>query len=144
LTLNDLFALDEIRIREPFEVLQDFGVAEQIDGLVSVFGNLYLVEVKWHAKPLGPDIVGQHMMRLMARSEVRGLYISKSGFTSAAISGIRDTLALRSTICADLQEILLLLDRGTSLSWWIDEKTAAAVGSKNIYWRYGVDFSDRL
>ncbi|MFI1034667.1 hypothetical protein [Streptomyces sp. NPDC020951] len=51
--LNRIFSLDGIGIREAFTLrLEDGEAAEQIDGVVELDGQIYLVEVKWWAKPL--------------------------------------------------------------------------------------------
>lgn len=139
-TLNELFEHEKILIRESFRVVRDGTVEEQIDGAISVDSILYLVEIKWHAAKLGPDVVAQHMARLLVRSGASGLFISKSGFTPAAISSIVGTLPHCVTVCADWHEILYALETDYPLERWLQKKFAAAVTHKNVYYRYGVDF----
>ena len=80
--LNRLFALYDISVREAFVLRVDGqGIVEQIDGVVELDGELYLVEVKWWHVSLGPGDVAQHLVRVFNRGHARG--IIASGFPSS-------------------------------------------------------------
>lgn len=77
--LNALFGAFGILVREAFTVtgMCGGGVIEQIDGLVEVDGQLYLVELKWWNTPLGTAEVSPHIVRVYGRGgQARGLFIS--------------------------------------------------------------------
>ena len=60
--LNDIFALDGLKIRESFTLNTEEGqVGEHIDGLIVLDGHPILVEAKWHATPLGANDVSRHL-----------------------------------------------------------------------------------
>ncbi|MDL4819103.1 restriction endonuclease [Actinomadura opuntiae] len=132
--LNDLFTLDGLLVREAFTVRKDGEVLEQIDGLIELEGQAYLVEVKWWNKPLGPGVTAQHLVRVHNRAGVRGLYISNSGYTPAAIDQCVEALASRVVVLAETHELLLLLERGGSITDWLKAKVhAAAVDRQPLF-----------
>ena len=67
--LNRLFKTSGVAVREAFAIKgnEGEGIVEQIDGLIELDGHLYLVEMKWHADPLGVDLVSQHLVRVFNR-----------------------------------------------------------------------------
>ena len=100
---------------------------EQIDGVIELDGNLYLVEVKWSANRIGPGEVAQHMVRVNHRAGMRGLLISASGFTEAAVVLCRDELMRCTFILAELRELVLWLERASSLADALREKVRVAL-----------------
>ena len=133
--LNSLFALDSILVREAFTLRGQpgDGVVEQIDGAIQLDGHLYLVEMKWWNSPLGPGDVAQHIVRVFGRGDVRGLFISYSEFTAAAIESCRDALHHRVITLATLQEFVATLQRGDSVSALLRKKVAAAMLEKRPF-----------
>lgn len=131
--LNDLFRSFGILIRESFRSIGQHGegVIEQIDGVVELSGEIYLVEMKWWANPLGPDVVAQHLVRVFQRHAARGILISHSGFTDAGIQMVRESLSQAVFVLAELREIVLLLEKDGSLTELLSEKVRAAVIDKN-------------
>jgi restriction system protein len=133
--LNELFAAFGILVREAFTVRGTCGagVIEQIDGLVEIDGQLYLVELKWWNTPLGTAEISQHIVRVYGRGgQARGLFISYSEFTESAITTSRDALAGGAVIVlAKLQEIVELLDREGDIKQWLKTKVTAAIADKN-------------
>jgi restriction system protein len=133
--LNELIAALGILIREAFTVrgLCGGGVIEQIDGLVEMDGQLYLVELKWWNTPLGSAEISPHIVRVYGRGgQARGLFISYSEFTESAITTSRDALAGGAVIVlAKLQEIVELLDREADIKKWLKNKITAAIVDKN-------------
>ncbi|GLY85968.1 restriction endonuclease [Actinoallomurus iriomotensis] len=125
--LNDLFAADGLLVRESFALKYgDDGIVEQIDGLIDLDGQSYLVEAKWWSKPLGTGDTAQHLVRVHNRADVRGLIISTSGFTAGAIRQCTDALATKVVVLAETPELLFLLEQEGSLADWLRAKVRAA------------------
>jgi len=130
--LNQLFALGDLSVRESFAVRgpSGEGVVEQIDGVIEMEGHLYLVEVKWLKQPVGVAEVSEHLVRLFGRGEMRGIFISASGYTDPAISTCRDALAQKVNVLCKLEEFVRLLERGTDIGEFLKQKVEAAALDK--------------
>lgn len=135
--LNRLFASYEILVREAFTIKGSCGegVIEQIDGVVEVDGNLYLVEMKWWNSPIGTAEVSPHLVRVFSRGgQVRGLFISYTDFTDPAIGQCRDAIAQgRVVVLAKLEEIVSLLNRGGEMKAWLKARVEAAIVDKQPF-----------
>ena len=127
--LNALFALDGMLVKEAFVVRGRCGegVIEQIDGVVQLDGDLYLVEMKWWNTPLGPGDVAQHLVRVYNRAGVRGLFISYTDFTPAALDSCRLALHERVVTLAKLEEIVAVVQARGSLATMLRAKVGAAM-----------------
>lgn len=138
--LNRLFATGGILVREAFTRVAPTGegVVEQIDGVIEMDGEIYLVEMKWWDKPLGTGEVSQHLVRVFSRHCARGLLISYSGFTDPAIAICRESLSRMVVALCGLQEVVQLLEREDDLVEFLKKKVRAAVIDKNPHHRiYG-------
>lgn len=135
--LNRLFATGGILVREAFTRVAPTGegVIEQIDGVIEMDGEIYLVEMKWWDKPLGTGEVSQHLVRVFSRHCARGLLISYSGYTDPAIVTCRESLSRMVVALCGLQEIVQLLEREDDLVEFLKKKVRAAVVDKNPYHR---------
>lgn len=131
--LNRLFDLHGILVRESFQRVGDAGegVIEQIDGVISLDGDIYLVEIKWWDKPLGTGEVSQHLVRVFNRNCARGILISYSGYTDPAIATCKESLSRMVVTLSKLQEIVRLLEREGDLKEWLREKIQIAIADKN-------------
>lgn len=138
--LNELFALDGMLVKEAFTLRGKVGdgVIEQIDGVIRLDGHLYLVEMKWWGTALGPGDVAQHLVRLYQRSDVRGLFISYTDFTVAALQSCTEALHERVVTLAKLQEIVEVVQSQESLATMLRAKTMAAVVERRPYVPYTV------
>lgn len=127
--LNRLFALDGIGIREAFHVVGDEaeGIVEQIDGAVELDGEIYLVEMKWLEEPVGVAEISPHLVRLFARSEARGIFISQSRFTDPAIAQCKQALVQKVSVLCELEEIVHLLEQAADVAGYFREKVRAAI-----------------
>lgn len=134
-TLNRLFQLDDILVRESFRRVgrDGEGVVEQIDGAIVLDGSPYLVEMKWWSKPLGTPEVAHHLTRVYSRATASGLIISSSGYSAPAVDTCRDALAHKVVVMATLQELVALLERQGSVADFLRRKVQAAVLDKNPY-----------
>jgi restriction system protein len=126
--LNRLFDTYGILVRDAFRRQGDpgEGTVEQVDGVIELDGHIYLVEVKWHASDLGVALVGPHLVRVFGRADVRGLIISNSGYTPAAIAEVRTALRDRVIILCQLSELVFLLDNAGDLRAFLRKKAHAA------------------
>ena len=135
--LNCLFESEAILVRESFTIKgeNNEGVIQQIDGAIEVNSNLYLVEMKWWKGALSPGDVAQHVMRLFERSDVRGIFISASGYTEAAIINIQKALNQRIIVLFTLKELVLLLESGNSFESLLKSKVEAVqLDGKLLYY----------
>ena len=135
--LNRLFTTGDILVREAFTRVAPTGegVVEQIDGVIEMDGEIYLVEMKWWDKPLGTGEVSQHLVRVFSRNCARGLLISYSGFTDPAIVICKESLARMVVALCGLDEIVKFLEREDDLVEFFKKKVRAAVIDKNPYHR---------
>lgn len=133
--LNRLFAVEGILIREAFTLVGDEGegTVEQIDGAIEFDGDVYLVEAKWLTDPVGPGETAQHLVRVYSRGDVRGLFISASGYTDAAVMGHRQALTQKVVVLCALRELVLLLERRGDLKSLLKEKVRAAALDRNPF-----------
>lgn len=130
--LNDLFKVYGIHVQDAFIRRAEDGAAlEQIDGVVVLDGQLYLVEMKWWDQPLGTGEVSPHLVRLYGRADMRGLVVSYSGFTPAAVDVCRTALAQRVVALCTVQEIVAVLEREGDLAAMLRAKVNAAMLRKD-------------
>jgi restriction system protein len=134
--LNKLFKTAGILVRQAFaRVEPGEGVVEQIDGVIELDGEIYLVEMKWWEKALGTGEVSQHLVRVFSRQCARGLLIAYSGFTEAAIVTCKESLARMVVALCGLDELVQLLEREDDLAGFLKKKIRAAIIDKNPYHR---------
>jgi hypothetical protein len=133
--LNDLFRAHDILLREDFKRQDQSGnvVVEQIDGVIEFEGHIYLVEMKWLKDPVGVNDLGAHMMRLFARADARGIFISNSDFASTAIAECVTHSTQKTMVLCTLREIVVLLMNKHDLVSFLREKVRAAVIDKKAY-----------
>jgi restriction system protein len=140
--LNRLFALDGMSLRESFHLVGDEGegIVEQIDGVVAIDGEVYLVETKWLSDTVGVSDISQHLVRLMSRSEARGIFISASEFGAPAIAQSKEFLAHKVSVLCELEEVVCLLEApDANVRDYFREKVRAAVAEKRPLYRPVVD-----
>jgi len=134
--LNRLFDAAGILVKEAFTMRgnEGEGIVEQIDGVVEIDTHLYLVEMKWWNERLGPGDVSQHLVRVFYRGHARGIFISNSGYTPAAINTCREALQKSVVVLCMLEEIVLVLEGEKSLKELLKEKINAAIIHKNPFY----------
>lgn len=135
--LNRLFKAYDISVRESFTLKGDEaeGIVEQIDGVVELNGEIYLVEMKWWDSPIGVGEVSQHLVRIYHRGHARGIYISSSDYTDPAIKTCKEALTQTTIVLCVLQEIVYLLEREEDLKSLLNKKIQAAIIDKNPFCR---------
>ena len=135
IVLNELFEAFEILVREAFTLRGDpgEGIVAQIDGLIEYKEHLYFVEMKWLKDAVGRPEMATHLVNIYNRGEMRGLFISASGYTPAAIADVKGTLAQKVCVLADLEEIVVLLEREGDLKALLQKKIIAAQVERDPY-----------
>ena len=130
--LNRLFKACGISVREAFTLRGDegTGVVEQIDGVIALDGELYLVEMKWWDPPLGPGEVAQHQVRVFHRDQARGIFISASGYTDAAVQSCRESLSKAVFVLCELEEFVRALENDRPIADLLKLKVDAAIAEK--------------
>ncbi|MFC1867666.1 restriction endonuclease [Thermodesulfobacteriota bacterium] len=136
--LNNIFKVHGISIRESFKRVSDkgHGVIEQIDGVIEIDGEIYLVEMKWLSTSVGKGDVANHLVNIFNRRSGRGIFISASDYTEPAIKTCEDSLSQVVVILCKLQEIVMLLERGDDFVEYIRDKVRASIVDKNPYKTY--------
>jgi restriction system protein len=126
--LNRLFEAHGILVRQAFNVKgnEGQGIIEQIDGVVQLDGDLYLVEMKWWNKPLGRGEVSEHLVRAFHRADTRAIFIAYPSFTAAAVDVCKDALHLKVVVLCELEELVHLLEKNESLTPFLKRKVQAA------------------
>lgn len=130
--LNRLFKVEDILIREAFELVgqENEGVVEQIDGVIEIDGYIYLVEMKWWEAPLGTADVSPHLVKVFNRGHAGGILISNSRYTQPAITTCKEALSQKIIVLCELEEIVKLLERQSSLKELLKSKIRASVVDK--------------
>jgi hypothetical protein len=135
--LNRLFKASDILIREAFTLRgnEGKGIVEQIDGVVEIDGNFYLVEMKWWNEPLGIGEVSQHLVRIYHRGHARGIFISASEYTESAVTTCREALSRTTIVLCLLEEIVRMLEDEGDMKSLLRAKIQAAIIDKNPLYR---------
>jgi hypothetical protein len=129
--LGRLFESAGCRVREAFVVRAvHAGVIEQIDGVIELDGNLYLVEVKWYTERLGTNEIAPALVRIFGRAGARGIILSASGFTEPAVIETSNALAQKVVVLCELEEVVALLESGGDPVEWLRDKVHAAIADK--------------
>jgi len=133
--LNDLFRAYGIHVKEDFKRLDQSGtvVVEQVDGVIEFEGHTYLVEMKWLKDPVGVNELSSHFLRLFARPDVRGLFISTSDFASTCIAECHTHSVNKIMVLSSLREFVMLLVGEHDLLPMLRTKVRAAVLDKKPF-----------
>ncbi|MEX0751211.1 MAG: restriction endonuclease [Dehalococcoidia bacterium] len=131
--LNRLFKHSGVLVREAFTLRgwNAEGVIEQIDGVVEIDGEIYLVEMKWLNHRVDKADVSEQLVRVFSRSDARGLIISASGFTDPAITTCREALHNRVVVLCELDELVHVLEAERDVRELLKSKVNAAILDKN-------------
>jgi restriction system protein len=132
--LNGLFRAYGALVAEDFRRKEpDGGVEEQIDGVIELDTQMYLVEMKWWENSLGPAEVSPHISRLMLRHGVSGIFISSSDYTPAAVNMCKDFLQHKIIILCTVREIVDVLNREADLLNMLRAKIRVAKLERNPF-----------
>lgn len=117
--LKKLFDAFGLAAREPFSLR-----GEQIDGSFLLDGEIYLIEAKWHAQPIGVAELHTFHGKLDQKAAwTRGLFVSDSGFTEEGLTAFGRGKRL---ICMDGFDLYESLDRELPLNDVLARKVRVA------------------
>lgn len=88
-----------ILVREDFHLCGDSGegIVEQIDGVIEFDAHLYLVEMKWLSKSVDKPDMSNHLVGVYHRGYTRGIFITATDYTSAAVALCCEALQMSAT-----------------------------------------------
>ncbi len=109
------------------------GIVEQIDGIIQLRGQLFLVEVKWEQETIGREKTAPHLVRVFSRGLAGGVIISYSDYSSAAINDCKEALRDKIVVLCKLDEFVRAIEREADLSSIFATKIDAAVIHKNPF-----------
>lgn len=138
IVLNDLFAIYQISVRDAFRRKGEKGegVIEQIDGVIEIDNQIFLVEMKWHKPSIGSQDIFAHLGRIYHRSQAHGIYISASGYTASGLTAAKDALTNNALlILCDLHEFVKLLENKDELKPYLRKKIQKAIIDKIPFWK---------
>lgn len=137
--LNRLFGATGILVREAFSrvATPGEGVVEQIDGVIELDGEIYLVEMKWLKSSVGVADVSQHLVRVFTRDATRGIFISYTDYTTGAITTCKEALSKAVVVLCSLHEFVSVLDREQDLREFLKGKVRASIIDKEPLWSAG-------
>jgi hypothetical protein len=117
--LRDLFDVYGLLPQDPFRLR-----GEQIDGSFQFGNETYLVEAKWHGKPLGvAELHVFHGKIEQKAAWTRGLFVSNSGFTEEGLAAFGRG---KRVICMDGYDIYEMLNREIALDEVLARKVRGA------------------
>jgi restriction system protein len=134
--LNSIFGLYGILIREAFTRKGNSGegIIEQIDGVIEIDNQIYLVEMKWKKDKIGGDDIFAHLGRIYHRTSAQGIFISASGYSDSGIIAAKEALLKNAIlILTDLEEFVNILENEKDLVQYFKAKIRKAVIDKEPY-----------
>ena len=109
------------------------GIIEQIDGVIDLDGEIYLVEMKWLKDRVGVEDLSRHLVRIFTRDSSRGIFISATELTDAALQTCKDSLSKLVVFICTVKEIVILLESLGDMKTFLRKKLQAAIVDKNPY-----------
>lgn len=134
--LNSIFSIYGILVREAFNRKGDNGegIIEQIDGVIEIENQIYLVEMKWKKNKIGSEDIFAHLGRIYHRTSAQGIFISASGFSDSGIVASKEALVNKAIlVLTDLEEFINVLDNDKDLTQYIKAKIRKAIIDKEPY-----------
>ncbi|WP_416437702.1 restriction endonuclease [Phnomibacter sp. MR] len=134
--LNSLFSIFGILVREAFTLKGDNGegIIEQIDGVIEIDNQIYLVEMKWKKDKIGGEDIFAHLGRIYHRTGAQGIFISASGFSDSGIIASKEALINKAIlVLTDLEEFINVLDNDKDLLQYLKTKIRKAIIDKDPY-----------
>lgn len=136
--LNSYFKTFNILIKDDFKRTGDNGegILEQIDGIIEIDYQIYLVEMKWTKSPIGNNDIFAHLGRMYHRTGAQGIYISASGYTQSGIEAAEDALKRNALLVLfELEEFVNIMQNEINFNQYLRDKIKKAIIDKNPYVR---------
>jgi len=136
--LNGYFKVYEILVKEDFKRLGEpgEGIIEQLDGIVEVDNQIFLVEMKWKKDSIGSDDIFSHLGRIYHRANAHGIFISASGYSASGVTAAKEALIKNALlIMFDLEEFVKVIDGEIDFRNYLRDKIKSAIIEKEPYKR---------
>jgi restriction system protein len=136
--LNGYFKIYEILVKEDFIRLGDpgEGIIEQLDGIVEVDNQIFLVEMKWKKDSIGSDDIYSHLGRIYHRANAHGIFISASGYSPSGVTAAKEALIKNALLVMfDLEEFVKVIDGEIDFKKYLKDKINSAIIEKEPYKR---------
>jgi restriction endonuclease Mrr len=134
--LNNYFRAFDILIKEDFKRTgaPGDGIVEQIDSIIDLNNEIFLVEMKWKKDKIGSDDIYAHLGRIYHRSNAHGIFISASGYTPSAIEAAKEALIKNALLVLfDLGEFVKIIEKGIDFKQYLKKKIEIAILEKKAY-----------
>lgn len=136
--LNGYFKVYEILVKEDFKRLGEpgEGIIEQLDGIVEVDNQIFLVEMKWKKDSIGSDDIFSHLGRIYHRANAHGIFISASGYSPSGVTAAKEALIKNALLVMfDLEEFVKVIDGEIDFRNYLRDKIKSAIIEKEPYKR---------
>jgi restriction system protein len=136
--LNEYFNAFKILIRDDFKRVgeQGDGIVEQIDGIIDLDNQIFLVEMKWKKDAIGNDDIFSHLGRIYHRADAHGIFISASGYTPSALSASKEALVKNALLVLfDLEEFVKIIETETDFKTYLRQRINYSIIEKDPYKR---------
>ncbi|MBT0810085.1 restriction endonuclease [Litoribacter ruber] len=136
--LNGYFKVYEILVKEDFKRLGEpgEGIIEQLDGIVEVDNQIFLVEMKWKKDSIGSDDIFSHLGRIYHRANAHGIFISASGYSPSGVTAAKEALIKNALLVMfDLEEFVKVIDGEIDFKNYLRDKIKTAIIEKEPYKR---------
>lgn len=134
--LNKYFREFQLFVKEDFKRTGEAGegIIEQIDGIIEIDNQIYLVEMKWKKDPIGSDDIYAHLGRIYHRANAHGIFISASSYTPSGITAAKEALIKNALLVLfDLEELVRVIESETDFKQYIRDKIRIAIIEKEPY-----------
>jgi len=134
--LNKYFKAYQILVREDFKRVGDpgDGIVEQIDGIIEIDNQIYLVEMKWKKESVGSDDIYAHLGRIYHRANAHGIFISASGYAPSALLAAKEALAKNALLVLfDLEEFVKVIEGEIDFKKYSTDKIKIAIIEKDPF-----------
>ena len=105
----------------------DNGIIEQIDGVVHVEGQVYIVEMKWWNESLGVGDVAALMIWVLSGTQSRGIFIVCPDYSGTAIERVRKQRGRSPFVLCELEDVVHVRDTQASVPYWPRPIITAAI-----------------
>ena len=105
-------------------------IGEEIDLVIHQDREYFLVETKWERDPVEASAIREFHGKLASRVDVRGLFLSMSGFTSGAVSVAESFASSRIILLAGPNDTHALFIQRKTFDDLLNEKYDALAASK--------------
>jgi len=136
--LNGYFKVYEILVKDDFKRLGESGegIIEQLDGIVEIDNQIFLVEMKWKKDSIGSDDIFSHLGRIYHRANAHGIFISASGYSPSGVTAAKEALVKNALLVMfDLEEFVKVIDGEIDFKNYLRDKIKSAIIEKEPYKR---------